>query len=174
MVHDSVKLFTRAGGFLLIMMGLLVLEACGTPLSLQDDNTQKYGTTKRLSLIRPRALTIDGAWAYFAERGGTVKRVSIHGGGVTTLTSGLMNPIPISNKERIPSSYTLKVTKEQQLTSTSVVSEYPISWSPDGKYIAATIFAGKWGSDIHMEIIPVKGGERRRHGFRQPQGSQAN
>jgi TolB protein len=71
-------------------------------------------------------------------------------------------PVTASNSAQIDVPYSLRVVKTQRLTSTPDISEYPIAWSPDGKYLAATVFAGNWGSDIHMEIIPVKDGQRRR------------
>jgi Tol biopolymer transport system component len=63
--------------------------------------------------------------------------------------------------------YTLRILNERQLTATPGISEYPNSWSPDGKYLAATIFAGKVTSfgpqdGIYIEIINASNGQRRR------------
>ena len=42
-------------------------------------------------------LTVDGGYVYFADRdGGTIKKVRIDGGEVTTLADGLKGPIDVA------------------------------------------------------------------------------
>ena len=77
--------------------------------------------------------------------------------GCAKLSSPPSPPQPASPE------YTLSILEERQLTSTPDVSEYPISWSPDGKYLAMTIFDGISGKNgIYMEILNVKNGRKRR------------
>ena len=87
------------------------------------------------------------------------------GVGFVTISCAKLFSSPSSHEPSFP--YTLKIVKERQLTSTPDVSEYPNSWSPDGRYLAATIFAGRVTmagpqDGIYMAIINASSGRHRR------------
>ena len=85
---------------------------------------------------------------------------------VGLLSAGCAHHLPSpSSPAVVPPSqpYTFEIVGERQLVSTMGISEYPISWSPDGKYLAVTTFDGIEGRDgIFMEIINVKNGRKKR------------